>query len=117
MTGMLAHVLLIAGAALLVVAALGVLRLPDALARQHAAAKAGTLAVGVFATGVALAAWEAGWEGFGVRTLLLLLVLAATLPLASHALARASVVEAETLTPPERADPAPPPSPPAPQDG
>ena len=33
------------GAALLVIAAWGVIRLPDALSRQHAATKAGTLAL------------------------------------------------------------------------
>ena len=35
------------GMVLLVIAAVGLLRLPDALSRQHAATKAATLALGV----------------------------------------------------------------------
>ena len=41
----LGGLLLAAGAVLLVIAAWGVIVLPDALARQHAATKAGTLAL------------------------------------------------------------------------
>ena len=39
----------------LAIAAIGILRLPDALARQHAATKAATLSVSLFAFGLALA--------------------------------------------------------------
>ena len=49
------------GMGLLVIAALGVLRLPDALSRQHAATKAGTLALGVLLAGVALAGGGLAW--------------------------------------------------------
>jgi multicomponent Na+:H+ antiporter subunit G len=76
----------------LLIAAVGVLRLPDALARQHAATKAGTLAVSLFAVGLALVAGEAAWTW---RLLALVTILLTTLPLASHALARAGVVERE----------------------
>ena len=38
----------------MLVAAWGVVRLPDALSRQHAATKAGTLALAVFVLGVAV---------------------------------------------------------------
>lgn len=75
---------------ILVIAAVGVLRLPDALARQHAATKAGTLAVSLFALGLALVAGEAAWTW---RLLVLVAILLMTLPLASHALARAGVAE------------------------
>jgi multicomponent Na+:H+ antiporter subunit G len=78
------------GAALLVLAAWGVITLPDALSRQHAATKAGTLALAfVFAGAWALmptAEW--GW-----RLGLILGFLVATLPVASHLLARAAVIE------------------------
>jgi len=77
---------------ILLIAAIGILRLPDALARQHAATKAGTLAVSLFGFGLALVAAEAAWTW---RLLALVTFLMMTLPLASHALARAGVVERE----------------------
>jgi multicomponent Na+:H+ antiporter subunit G len=78
----------------LVIAALGVLRLPDALARQHAATKAATLAVSLFAIGLGLVAMASGWGWPWLgRLALLVAILLLTLPLASHALARAGVAE------------------------
>ena len=77
---------------LLLVAAVGIVRLPDALARQHAATKAGTLAVSLLAVGLALVVGEGAWIW---RLSGLVAILLMTLPLASHALARAGVVERE----------------------
>lgn len=77
---------------ILVIAAVGILRLPDALARQHAATKAATLAVSLFALGLGLAVGEAAWTW---RLLVLVAILLMTLPLASHALARAGISERE----------------------
>lgn len=79
--------LMILGAALLAVAALGLLRLPNALARQHAATKAATLALGVMLAGLALLQPLPAWW---IRIAALVGVLAATVPIASHALARAA---------------------------
>lgn len=79
--------LVILGAALLAVAALGLLRLPNALARQHAATKAATLALGVMLAGLALLQPSLAWW---TRIAALVGVLAATVPIASHALARAA---------------------------
>lgn len=85
------------GTAVLLVAALGVLRLPDALTRQHAATKAGTLALSLFVVGGIMIALGSGWEmAWSGRLLLLLALLYATLPLASHALARAAASEQNT---------------------
>lgn len=70
-------------------AALGLLRLPDALARQHAATKAATLALGVMIVGLVLLQPGVAWL---VRGGLLALVLALTVPVASHALARAAAL-------------------------
>lgn len=81
---------LVLGTALLAVAALGLLRLPDALARQHAATKAATLALGIMTAGLLLLHHGPGWW---VRGGLLVLVLALTVPVASHALARAAARE------------------------
>ncbi|HHW78931.1 MAG TPA: monovalent cation/H(+) antiporter subunit G [Xanthomonadaceae bacterium] len=83
------------GAVLLLIAAWGVVRLPDALSRQHAATKAGTLALTVFAVGAGLLMSEWAWIG---RLLVLVALLLLTLPLASHALARAAVREMETAS-------------------
>lgn len=85
--------LMMLGAALLAVAALGLLRLPDALARQHAATKAATLALGVMLAG--LAVLQPSWEWW-IRIGALVALLAATLPIASHALARAAAPGTDT---------------------
>ena len=84
----LGSLLMVVGAGLLVVAMIGVLRLPDTLARQHAGTKAATLALGVMALGLALVTPGTGaW----IRLGLLIVALWVTLPVASHALARAAV--------------------------
>ncbi|MCB1912105.1 MAG: monovalent cation/H(+) antiporter subunit G [Zoogloeaceae bacterium] len=77
--------LILAGTLLLAIACLGVLRLPDALSRQHAATKAATLALGIMALGVAVLQGGAAWWW---RSALLMVTLFLTLPLAAHALAR-----------------------------
>ncbi len=88
---LLAVIFLVSGAVLLVIAAWGVLRLPDALSRQHAATKAGTLAVAVIAVGAILAFPTLAW---GWRLALIVGFLLATLPVASNLLARAAMREA-----------------------
>lgn len=87
---LLGLILCIAGAMLLLIAAWGVVRLPDALSRQHAATKAGTLALAVFILGAGLLMPEPAWIG---RLVVLMLLLLITLPIASHVLARAAVRE------------------------
>ena len=81
------------------IAAIGILRLPDALTRQHAATKAATLSVLLFAAGLALVVGEAAWTW---RLLILAVILLITLPLASHALARAGMAERDAAA--ERMD-------------
>lgn len=75
---------------MLLIAAIGIVNLPDALARQHAATKAVTLALLLFILGVGLVAGDSAWTW---RLLTLAAILLLTLPLASHALARAGVAE------------------------
>jgi multicomponent Na+:H+ antiporter subunit G len=87
---LIADLFLLAGAALLVIAAWGVVSLPDALARQHAATKAGTLALVLVCLGAALAMPQGEWAW---RLALIVVFLWITLPLASHLLARAAVRE------------------------
>ncbi len=82
--------LVAAGGALLVIAGLGLFLLPDALARQHAATKAGTLALGTIMAGVAVLGGTAEWWW---RAAAIVLLLFATLPVSSHMLARAAARE------------------------
>lgn len=74
------------GCVLLIAAGAGLFRLPDALSRQHAATKSGTLALGLLLVGVALAR-DFGWDA---RIASILLFLLMTLPVSSHMLARAA---------------------------
>jgi len=88
---------LIASIVIMLIAAMGILRLPNALARQHAATKAATLSVSLFIVGLLLQAMNAGWGWeWLVRLGALLLILLITLPLAAHALGRSAVIEKTT---------------------
>lgn len=81
---------------ILLIAALGIVRLPDALSRQHAATKAGTLAVSLFAIALLVFALASGWGWAWIwRLLAIILLLFITLPLASHALAGAAMKEGQ----------------------
>ncbi len=82
-----AYALKTVGVVFLVIAAIGVLRLPDAFTRMHAATKAGTLGAGLVMLGSALSVTGAEAIGTAVLTVLILL---ATVPLASHLLGRAA---------------------------
>ena len=75
---------------IILLAAIGIIRLPDAMSRQHAATKATTSAVMLFAIGTMLIVGEAGWTW---RLLVIISFLLLTLPLASHVLCRAAYRE------------------------
>jgi multicomponent Na+:H+ antiporter subunit G len=78
------------GALFLLFSAIGVLVLPDALSRQHAATKAVTLSLALILVGAMFVAREAAWS---VRLAGILALLLLTLPVASHMLARAAAHE------------------------
>ncbi|WP_058833826.1 cation:proton antiporter [Luteimonas abyssi] len=90
---MLTIALIVGGAALLVLSALGLFLLRDALSRQHAATKSATLALGLLLIGVGLQGGDAAWWG---RVAVILVLLLITLPVASHMLARAATRHAYT---------------------
>ena len=82
----LSSALLLLGASIGLVGAIGVLRLPDSYTRLHAASKAGALGAALILAGVA----AASEGGFALAALFAMLVLLATAPLAAHAMARAA---------------------------
>ena len=82
-------VLLVGGALLLVVSALGLLRLPDFFTRVHAAGVADTGGVGLLLLGMAL---QTGFDLVTAKLVLIGVVLALTAPTASHAVAHAAVL-------------------------
>ncbi len=94
MTTWLACLFLLAGAAVSLLAAIGVLRLPDFFMRMHAATKAGVAGCGLVLIGVALAdGAPATWVKVSIALLFLLL----TTPVAGHLLGRAAYVSGAPL--------------------
>ncbi|AWV21063.1 Sodium/proton antiporter protein shaG [Roseomonas mucosa] len=90
---MIAAILMILGTAFLCIAAIGVVRLPDAFQRMHAGTKAGTLGTMLVLVG-ALLAGDAVKLPTGVLTILFLLL---TLPVAAQLLGRAAYMSGATL--------------------
>lgn len=78
---------LIIGAFFALVAAIGVVRLPDVLLRMHASTKAGTLGVGLIAVAAALHFADVSSAAFAGLTVIFLVV---TLPVSAHAIGRAA---------------------------
>lgn len=89
MSEIFAALLLLAGATISLIAAIGVARLPDAFLRMHAATKAGVVGAGLTLVGVALA-FDSGDAWF--RVSLIIVFLLVTVPISSHALGRAAYV-------------------------
>ncbi|NRA86219.1 MAG: monovalent cation/H(+) antiporter subunit G [Rhizobiales bacterium] len=81
--------LIICGALLCLIGALGVLRFQDVYVRMHAASKAGTLGAGLLLIAVAVASAELGLI---TRSLAGVVFLVLTTPVSAHLLARASII-------------------------
>ncbi len=75
------------GALVLLLAGVGLFVLRDALSRQHAATKAGSLGVAGIVLGAALIGGDGAWIG---RALAIVIIVWLTMPVASHVLARAA---------------------------
>jgi multicomponent Na+:H+ antiporter subunit G len=82
----LASALVLGGAVLCLIGAVGVLRLPDCYSRMHAASKAGALGAALVLAGVAAA--SSGTQALAAMGALA--VVLATSPLAAHAVSRAA---------------------------
>jgi multicomponent Na+:H+ antiporter subunit G len=87
MSEYLAGILILTGSAFCLVAALGILRLPDTLTRMHAATKAGTLGVGLLIIGGAVFFSDLG-VSLRAATIIALVIL--TAPVAAHLIGKAS---------------------------
>lgn len=96
-----AVLLMTAGAAFIVIAALGVARLPDVFQRMHAATKAG----GIGSTLVILGVLVAGGVARPLTGVLTILFMLLTLSVASQMLARAAYMSGAELRGIERGDP------------
>lgn len=75
------------GAAFALIAAIGVVRLPDVYTRMHAATKAGTLGAGLILIAGAFAAGEVGVVARAIACFIFLLL---TAPVSGHLLGRAA---------------------------
>lgn len=87
MTAVIASILLIVGSIFCLVAAVGMLRLPDTLIRMHAATKAGTLGAGCILVAEAVVAAELGTTLKAIAVIVFLLL---TAPVAAHLIGRAA---------------------------
>jgi multicomponent Na+:H+ antiporter subunit G len=87
---MIAEVIAIAfaalGTSLIIIAGLGMVRMPDLLTRMHASAKAGTLGAVLILVAAAVAFAD---TAIIMRVVLIILFLFLTAPLAAHIIARA----------------------------
>jgi multicomponent Na+:H+ antiporter subunit G len=87
MTEIIAGILLLLGSFLCLMAALGIIRLPDPLTRMHAATKAGTLGVGLLIVAEAVFYQQLG---ISLRAATIILLLLLTTPVAAHLIGRAA---------------------------
>lgn len=79
--------LMLIGAGFSLIAAIGILRLPDLYTRMHAASKAGTLGSGIALIAIAIYSLDAA---VALRALAGVVFLLLTAPVAAHLLARAA---------------------------
>ena len=83
----LAGILLLIGAVFSLLAAIGILRLPDLYTRMHAASKAGTMGSGLMLIAIAVIAFDGPVI---LRALVGVVFLLLTTPVSAHLLARAA---------------------------
>jgi len=86
MSAILAAILMLLGTVFMLVAAIGLLRLPDLYTRMHAVTKAGTLGVGCILLSAAMAF---GDLSVATRAVVVLLFVLFTAPVSAHLLGRA----------------------------
>jgi multicomponent Na+:H+ antiporter subunit G len=85
----LSWIFIATGSIFVLIGGLGLLRLPDFYTRIHAAGITDTMGAWLIIIGLM---FQAGWTLVAAKLVMLLFFLAATSPLASHALAKAAVL-------------------------
>jgi multicomponent Na+:H+ antiporter subunit G len=86
-SNLIASVLMIVGSLFCLLAAVGMLRLPDTLIRMHAATKAGTLGTGFILVAEAV---SAGQLSTTLKVIAIIIFLLLTAPVAAHLIGRAA---------------------------
>jgi multicomponent Na+:H+ antiporter subunit G len=85
-TDLLAALFILGGSFFMLVASLGVFRMPDLLTRMHATTKSGVLGAGLIMCGVMLFFFD---SGVTLRALAVMAFTTLTSPIAAHAIGRA----------------------------
>ncbi len=98
---MIAFVLAALGVLFILLAAVGILRLPDLYTRMHASSKAATLGAILVLLSVAV---HFGGPAVWVRCLLIVVILFMTAPIAAHMIARAAYIAQVRPSPDTRID-------------
>ena len=80
--------LLLGGGMVIVIGAIGLLRLPDVFSRMHAAGMTDTLGALLIVSGLVI---QSGWHLNSARLLIILLFIFLTSPVSTHALAKAAL--------------------------
>ncbi len=80
--------LIASGSIMLIIGALGIVRLPDVYARMHAAGIIDTMGTGAVLLGLT---FQAGFTIVSIKLVLIVIFIMFTSPTATHALARASL--------------------------
>ncbi|MEX1135369.1 MAG: monovalent cation/H(+) antiporter subunit G [Balneolales bacterium] len=80
-------IILLIGAGFMLIASVGVVRLPDLLMRMHATTKAGTLGAGLILLAVAFAFLD---TAVSARVLTIIVFILLTAPVAAHIIGRAA---------------------------
>ena len=87
-------VLLLLGSLFMLLAAIGMVRMPDVLTRMHSSTKSSTLGVGLIMLGVVLAFSD---FAVGVRALAIVIFMFTTTPVSAHMIARAAYLSGVPL--------------------
>lgn len=94
MSELIAGLLMLGGTVFMVVAAIGLLRLPDLYTRMHAVTKAGTLGIGLVLVSAAVAFSDVS---VAARAIVALLFVLFTAPVSAHMIGRAGYLGGVSL--------------------
>lgn len=95
MSHFIGNLLILAGSVFILIAAIGMLRMPDLLIRMHSATKAGTLGVGLILIGTTLHFQKTSLSLEAIAAILFIYI---TAPIASHLIARAAYLSGIKLS-------------------